>query len=335
VCPSIGGAFAGRDSTFVQLRPFLHLRVLIATSVVCAAGSIAVLVAMRRGVIPSNPGAFASLSAVVLSAALMCLIVAIWRRAVPAVLFSLGLLLIYGGGMANFLFSLQGYTILAELDSVRLANGRELQQFEAGPLSNVAEMDLTLQLEKVELLRSGDGFVPVSRVRVIRKGRPANVVTLSSHEGATDGTLRFSQGAFGFAPRIVVTRDGEAVFDRYVPFTTRRAGGGGVSFEETFLIGAEKMTVRGALDLASLDDDLRGHARLGVFVSREGRELGRGELTMGHFGQLSDGSHIGYAGIRRWVEIDISRRNYREPVIAGAALVVLSALAVPFIRRRA
>lgn len=313
----------------------IRLGVWIAIAVASAVASIAVLVAMRRGWVPSSPAVFAGIAAVVLAITTFVLLLALLRRSVAAILFAVGLLLVYGGGMANYLFSLQGYTILAELDSVRLADGRELQQFESGPLSNLGEMDLTLQLEKLELVPAADGFVPVSRVRLIRKGTPANVVTLSTDEGATDGSLRFMQGAFGFAPRIVVTRDGEAVFDRYVPFTTRRAAADGVVFEETFNIAAEKLTVRSALDLASLDGDLRGHPRLGVFVTRDGEELGRGELSMGHFGRLRDGTHIGYAGLKRWAEIDISRRNYREPVLAGAALVLLSAALAPFLRRRA
>ncbi len=296
--------------------------------------SLVVLVGMRRGVLPSNPTLFAALAAIVLLITLIVLAAAIRGRSIAMMLFSVGLLLVYGGGMANYLFSLQGYTILSELEAIRLAEGRELQQFDAGPLSNVEEMDVTLQLEKVALIRSGNGFVPQTRLRIIRKGQTANVVTLGESKGATDGTLRFMQGAFGFAPRIVITRDGQAIFDRTIPFTTRRVAGDRVSFEETFAIGSENMTVRGALDLASLDDELRGHARLGVVVTRAGQELGRGELTMGHFAQLRDGSYIGYAGLKRWAEIDVNRRNYRGPVVAGAVLVALSALVAPFTRRR-
>lgn len=310
------------------------MALLTGVSTLGAAVSIAILIAMRRGLIGSNPPLFATIAAVVLVLALLSLAAAIVKRSVAAALFSAGLLLVYSGGMANFLFSLQGYALLTEFEAVRLADATALQAFEAGPLSNVEEMNLTMQLENVELLPAPGGFVPLSRIRLLRSGAGAKVIDVSQTNGVADGTLRFIQGAFGFAPRIVVTRNGEAVFDRHVPFVTRQVGGGGVTFTETFDIAPENMRVRGALDLRSLGEAMKGHARLGVSVQRDGKELGRGELSMGHFARLSDGSYIGYAGLKRWSEIDISRRNYPEPIFAGAALLLLSGLALPFSWRK-
>lgn len=311
----------------------LRLGLLIGAVALAAAVSIVVLVAMRIGVIPSSPRLFAAAAAGVLLLAAIALLAALRKRSLPAALFAAGLLLVYGGGMANYLFSLQGYTILTEFEAIRLADGKALQAFDAGPLSNVREMELTLQLEQLALIAAGDGFIPQSRIRLVRKGTPAHVVDVSQNRGATDGTLRFVQGAFGFAPRIVVTRNGETVFDRYIPFTTSRVGIDGVSFSETFEIGSERMTVSGAIDLGALDPAMQGHARIGLAVSRDGRPLGRGELSMGHFAKLADGTYIGYAGLKRWSEIDISRRNYPQPIFAGGALLVLSVVAWPFTRR--
>lgn len=315
---------------------FRHaLPLALAGTAAAAVASVALVLAMRRGIVGSDPRLFASVAAAVFGMSILAFAAAVRARSIAGALFSAGLLLVYGGGMTNFLFSLQGYALLTEFESIPLEEGRALQAFEAGPLSDLAEMDLRLQLERLELLPAGDGFVPRSRVRIVRKGQDARVLELSQSKGVSDGTLRLIQGAFGFAPRIVVTRDGNAVFDRHVPFTTRRAAGDGVAFEETFRIESENLTVRSALDLRSLSDDLRGHARLGVSVSRGAEQLGSGELTMGHFAKLSDGSYIGYAGLKRWAEIDISRRNYREPVLAGLALIVVSVLVAPFTRRRA
>jgi hypothetical protein len=311
------------------------VRILTGVAAACAVASMIVLVAMRRGALAYDPQLFACIAAAVIVVTFAALVVALLRRAPVAALFTAGLLLVYAGGMANFLFSLQGYALLTEFDHVALAEGKALQEFDSGPMSNLAEMDLTLQLEKLELRMVDGGLVPTSYVRILRKGQPLRRVTLPAGGEAGDGSLRFMQGAYGFAPRIVVTRSGNAVFDRYIPFTTRRVEGEGLAFDETFDIASEKMRVRSAMNLLSLDDQMKGHARLGVLVTRTGKELGRGELSIGHFAKLSDGSYIGYAGLKRWSEIDIARRNYPAPMYAGAALMVLSLALWPFARARA
>lgn len=296
--------------------------------------SMALLFFMRRGTVGYDPPLFAKVAAAVMVVTFVAFLAAVVQRAVAAILFTGGLLLVYGGGMANFLYGLQGYALLTELEHVGLAEGRELQEFDAGPMSDVSEMNLALQLEKLDLRLVDGAIQPASRIRLIRKGQPVNVVTVKPGTDGRDGTLRFMQGAYGFAPRIVITRNGNAVFDRYVPFTTRRIEGQGIAFEETFSVASENMSVRSALNLLSAADEMKGHARLGVSVTRDGKNLGRGELSIGHFAKLNDGSHIGYAGLKRWSEIDVARRNYPEPMYAGAALILLAVAAWPVMRWR-
>jgi hypothetical protein len=131
----------------------------------------------------------------------------------------------------------------------------------------------------------------------------------------------------------VITKSGEAVFDRHVPFTTvARDDGRTLSFDGALTIEKERLAVRGAISLDSLDDELRGHPRLGLRVERDGRPFGEGELEVGHFAKLQDGYAIGFAGMKKWSEIDISRRNYPEPILAGAGLMLAGLVVWPFTR---
>lgn len=256
------------------------------------------------------------------------------RRELGRILVLTGLLIVFGGGLANWLYSLQGAVILLEGDAVPLAKGAHLQEFEGGPLSRIDELNLTLQLEKLDLVPSANGFVPSSRVRCVRATGPVAVLELRPLRSASLGSLRFHQGAFGFAPRIVILRGGKTVFDRAVPFTTERRGAAGVSFEGSFAIKKEDLVVRGAVDLSGLDARMRGHAKLGIEVLHGKKKLGGGELLPGHFSDLADGYRVGFAGLARWSEIDISRRNYPQPMLGGAVLVVCGLGAGLIARRR-
>lgn len=302
-----------------------------------AAGTLAAvtcLVLFRQAVLPTRPVVLAAIVIVTTLLAATTLAAAIFRRAVTAALLCAGLLAILAGGLANWLHSLQGFVILTELEAVPLHGGSHLQEFETGALSNPAEMNLTLQLEDLRLVPASDGFLPASRLRLIEKGSEPRVVEISRGKSATIGTLRFHQGAFGFAPRIVITKNGEAVFDRHVPFTTAaRDDGRTLSFDGALTIEKERLAVRGAISLESLDDELRGHPRLGLRVERDGRPFGQGELEVGHFAKLQDGYAIGFAGMKKWSEIDISRRNYPEPILAGAGLMLVGLGLWPFTRR--
>lgn len=289
----------------------------------------------RHAILPTRPAVLAALMIATAVLATTTLVGAILRRAITAALLCAGLLAILGGGLANWLHSLQGYVILTEFDAVPLTGGSHLQEFEGGALSNAAEMNLTLQLEDLRLLPAQNGFLPVSRIRLIEKGRAPHVVEIARGRSAALRTLRFHQGAFGFAPRIVITKNGEAVFDRHVPFTTiTRDDGRTLSFDGDFTIETERLAVRGAISLESLNDDLRGHPRLGLRVERGGRPFGEGELEVGHFARLQDGYAIGFAGLKKWSEIDISRRNYPEPILAGAGLMFVGLVLWPFTRRQ-
>lgn len=303
-----------------------------------AAGALAAatcLMLFRQAILPTRPAVLATLVIATAILAAITLAAAVFRRALTATLLCAGLVVVLSGGLANWLHSLQGFVILTELDAVPLAGGSHLQEFESGALSNPAEMNLTLQLEDLRLLPTPDGFLAVSRIRLIEKGREPRIVEIARGRSAALRTLRFHQGAFGFAPRIVITRNGETVFDRHVPFTTvSREDGRTLSFDGALTIEKERLAVRGAVSLESLNDDLRGHPRLGLRVERDGRPFGEGELEVGHFARLQDGYAVGFAGLKKWSEIDISRRNYPEPILAGTGLMLVGLILWPFRRRR-
>lgn len=298
---------------------------------------IAARVALARDWISFHPRIFAAGASVLLALLGADLIATVarfrLRRELGRILVLAGLLMIFGGGLANWLYSLQGAVIFMESDAVPLAKGAHFQEFERGPLSRMDELNLTLQLEKLDLLPSGNGFVPASRVRCVRPTGPVAILELRPSHSASLGSLRLHQGAFGFAPRIVILRGDKTVFDRAVPFTTERRGAAGVSFEGSFAIRKEDLVVRGAVDLSGLDARMRGHGKLGIEVLHGKKILGRGELLPGHFSDLADGYRVGFAGLARWSEIDISRRNYPQPMLAGAVLVVCG-LGVGLIPRR-
>jgi hypothetical protein len=143
---------------------------------------------------------------------------------------------------------------------------------------------------------------------------------------ATAGPLHLYQGAFGFAPRIVLTRAGETVFDRVVPFTTERTDAKGVVFEGSFLLEREGLTAHGRVDLDSLDGGMRGHATLEIELARGDELLGRGRLLPGHFAEVADGYRVGFAGLAKWSEIDVARRSYPGVMLAGGALALTGAI---------
>lgn len=309
-------------------------RVLLAAEGTLVVSFVVVLVTMRRGMFAIPPAVLVAICVALLAAFAFETARAIRRRRYAGAAMAAGLLLIFGGGLANWLFRLQGYVILSEIDAVPLAAVSHLQGFDAGPLSDPGELAAMLQLQKCELQPSGDGFVPVSHLRYLR-GRKERVeeFVVGPGRGRSEGTLRFHQGTFGFAPRLVITRDDQTVFDRVVPFTTQSPQAGMLSFDGAFDVAAERLQIRGAVSLDGLDEQMRGHVKLGLVVTRDGRELGRGELMPGHFADLRDGYRIGFAGLKKWSEIDITRRNYPQPMIAGALLLAIGALS-PLVRRR-
>jgi hypothetical protein len=142
-------------------------------------------------------------------------------------------------------------------------------------------------------------------------------------------TLHFQQGAFGYSPRIVILKDEETLFDKSVPFLTEREGQAGISFSNDFSLEEEGLQLSGRVNLESLDGQMRGHPRLDLEISKNGAVIGRGDLLPGHFAEMKEGYRVGFAGLEKWSEIDITRRNYPEPVMAGLALLVIGLLVWP------
>lgn len=236
-------------------------------------------------------------------------------------LFFLGLLIVGLGGMANWLFSLQGFMVLIEGDAIPLFGGRHLQAFEAGLLSDPAEMNLTVQLLDVELRPGlGTGFYPEMLLLVSRGPGQEQEISLIAGSSVASGSLWFHGGAFGFAPRILISRAGETLFDETVPFTTRRDDAQDIQFEGLFTIAAHELEVEGRVNLASWDTRVSGHPVLSLRISTNDELLGAGSLEVGGLAEVGEGLEIQFADLQMWAEIDVSRRNYPQPMFWGAVL---------------
>ena len=107
---------------------------------------------------------------------------------------------------------------------------------------------------------------------------------------------------------------------------TQLQGGTGISFEQSFTVAEHGLEVRGTVLLESLDEAMRGHPTLALELKHEGEVVGAGTLLPGHFADLEGGYRLGFAGMKMWQEIDISRRNYPEPMLIGAVIAALGAL---------
>jgi len=251
---------------------------------------------------------------------------------------ALGVVIAVGGGLTNWALGLQGYVILTEGEKARLGDGAELQGFEPGPLARIDELDVLLGLDELDLVPSGpDRFFPASHLRVWRGHDSPVSLIVDPRNSRGAGSLRFHQGAFGFAPRIVVLQEGEAqetVFDKVVPFLTERRGPEGILFNGSFTIAEADLRVEGGISLDSLDEGMRGHATLDLTVTLGEKLLGRGRLLPGHFADLENDYRVGFAGLKRWSEIVISRRSYGAFVLTGTVLAVVGALLLPVARWR-
>ncbi len=89
---------------------------------------------------------------------------------------------------------------------------------------------------------------------------------------------------------------------------------------------SEGLEVEGTVDLASLDEAMRGHATLVLALRRQGALIGRGDLLPGHFAPLEDGYRVGFTDLERWSGIGIARRDYSKVVLVGAAVALLGTL---------
>jgi hypothetical protein len=242
---------------------------------------------------------------------------------------SAGVVLVGAGGLANWLRGIQGYVLLTEKEARPLSGGGHSATLEFGPLASTSELELFLTLEKLELEPVPPaGFRAVARVRVTRPGEAEREVTFDASTPALVGPLRLHVGAFGFVPRIVVLKDGRMIFDRSVPFRTS-PDSGGLRFEESITLEEHKLALRGVISLEGLDERMKGHPRLSLSAVEDGKPIGEGVLDPGHFAAISNGYRLGFAGTRRWAEVDVTRRSYPLPIRAGLALAVLGAITWP------
>jgi hypothetical protein len=293
------------------------------------------LVALKTGLLDHRPEVLAALFGAAAAAFLLrwlqlirAIVKGRWHgRQLGELLAVSGLLLALTGGTANWLLSLQGYVILVEGESVALHGGGQLQDFAAGPLARLEEMGVMITLGELELVPTEQGrFYPASLITLETPGEPQIEVRVTPHTEAGHGPLRFHQGAFGFAPRIVILQGEDPVrqvFDRVVPFLTRREGEVGIAFDGTFDLEAEGLRVVGMVDLASLDEGMRGHAILRLAVEKSDQPLGEGQLLPGHFATIDEGYSVGFVGLEKWSEIVVSRRNYGFLVLVGTGLALL------------
>jgi len=231
----------------------------------------------------------------------------------------LGLFLSMAGGAANWARSIKAFVLLVEGQEVSLDETARLPGFTAGPLLDRDELAVRLRLVKVQLRGApGGSYVPEGEI-VVTDRDGTRAVTVGPDRPVSISALRISEGAFGFAPRIVVQRNGATVLDEVVPFQSSVGEGRAVSFQGALTIASESLALEGEVDLSGLDEKMKGHPRLVITVRKDGRSIGEGQLLPGHFAELAEGYRIGFAGLDRWIELDVRRRTYRGVMLAGYA----------------
>jgi hypothetical protein len=326
------------------------LRAIRVGTFVLLAAAVAYFAAIRAQWVRPDPdrlGVLVALLCVGLLVELARAVVDVMRRRTGGVGFSgrtalaLGGLGIFGGGLANWAYSLQGMIVMAEGDAAPFFQGVHLQEFVSGPLSDVKEMDVTLHLDEIELAPDpAVGVRPVASLRLETGPGAAHRFTLTPGRAASVGSLRFHLGQFGYAPHIIIREGHATLFDQEVPFRTRRDDRSRVVFSEEFTVAKYGLYVRAEVALDNLGAGLRGHPALSISVERDGRLLGTGALKMGAFAEIEAGHQVGFVGLGQWAEIDLARRPYPEPMFAGAGLalagllVLAGAAAVRRSRRR-
>jgi hypothetical protein len=173
------------------------------------------LVALKAGWISHRPEMLAALFLAALIAFFVRLVQCIRtlvagprrNRALAETFVTSGVLIAVAAGMVNWLLGLQGFVILNQQETVQLHGGTELQAFDAGPLARLEEMGVVLGLDELELVAAGGGgFYPRSRLRIWRHHDEPISLEVEPRRSGTAGPLHFHQGAFGFAPRIVITK---------------------------------------------------------------------------------------------------------------------------------
>ncbi len=239
----------------------------------------------------------------------------------------LGLVLMVGGALGNWLWHVRGYTVMLEGETAPFVGTGPLQAIEGGALARAGELDAVVGLEEVELRDTETGFYPEAVVLVTRPGRDPERLSVLQDVPAPLGSYVLALGAFGFAPRIVVLKGAETLFDETVPFTTRREGESGVSFEGEADVGETGLRVVGAVNLESKNPGVRGHPTVWLALRRGDEEVGSGELQLGHFALAKDDYRLGLAGMKKWAELDVARPNRTTPARFGLGLGALGILA--------
>jgi len=314
-------------------------RLFVIVVLVLALACVALLATFRANLLATRPellGALAGTLAIALIVEAVWVAVRTRKKAIRPVtaagriLLILGVLAALTGGTINWLLSLQGYVILIEGETTRLGKGGQLEGLETGPLGDPSELEADLALAEVELeTTDGIAFNPVSRVETRAPGESISLQTLGGGRIGEIGSLRLRQGAFGYAPRLIVLHEERTLFDRVVPFTTRRDGQQGTSFSGEIHLNEAGLELSGEVLLSSLDERLKGHPTLRLNVRHDSTDLGTGHLRPGQFASLDDGYRVGFAGLKKWSEIDVARRNYREPILVGFAIAAVSLILWP------
>jgi hypothetical protein len=305
---------------------------------VLSSASVSYLVAVKLDAVQPRPAVLGGLVAVIFCLSIAWAAVALARlaggegrvAAVGEALVAAGLMAVAAGGLANWAFGMQGFVVLFERQPVRLNGAGPIGAFTKGPLADLRELELTIALSRLHFEPQGpSGFRAVSGLRILDAKGDEVGVTVERSRAAARGNLVFRQGSFGFAPRISVYAGDRLVRDAWVPFRTIRQGPDGIAFLGDFEVPAEKLRVQAALRLDSLNEDMKGHPVLELNVEQEGKSLGGGLLKPGFNADLEGGLRVVFGGLQRWSEIDLSRRTYPRPILAGLILLAAGAVIWP------
>jgi hypothetical protein len=243
---------------------------------------------------------------------------------------ALGMALVAVGGLANWALAMQGFVVLFERQPVQLGRGAALGAFTHGPLADLGELELTLALARLRFEPHGPGgFRAVSALRILDTNNVESSATVERSRPAERGSIFFRQGSFGFAPRISVYAGRTLLRDEWAPLRTIREGPDGIGFTGVVELPEHGLLLRVALQLDSLNEEMKGHPVLELTVQREGKPIGGGTLKPGFSADLEGGYRVVFGGLKRWSEIDITRRSYPLPILLGLSLMLAGALLWP------
>ena len=161
-----------------------------------------------------------------------------------------------------------------------------------GPLARLEELRGRCASRSCRLAPAPRGFSP-SHGRGAGRGGPSSAVTLTPGASASLGTLRLPQGAFGFAPRLVVLRDGRTDLDRTCR-SDRASGRRGTAFTATWTSHPRRPSP--AKWTSSARRAMRGHPTLGCAVRKGGTGDRPRRAAAGRVRRPGGGYRMGFAG---------------------------------------